>query len=153
MKSKIRSVFKQLNVLWVQATNDIAMYVLRFQFTLLITHVISLNGHFIPNSFANSIDSLVSNRSFRIFFLFIYSFPNQRISRNSFDLNAKTNFIDMIVFYLPVRTWYFIVLAQSWINCCNGIAESGKSKSSNFFISSGWWNSKIRSFRSFCVFT
>lgn len=54
---------------------------------------------------------------------------------------------------LPVFTWYFSVVAQSSINCCNGNARSGTSKSNRRFISSGWWKSKTFSLRSFVALT
>lgn len=54
---------------------------------------------------------------------------------------------------LPVLTWYFSVVTQSWTSCCRGKPVSGTSKSSIFFISSGWWNSRTFSFRSFVAFT
>lgn len=55
--------------------------------------------------------------------------------------------------YSPVFTWYFKVVAQSTINCCSGTGWSAISKSSSFFMSSGWWKSKIFSFRSLQALT
>lgn len=56
-------------------------------------------------------------------------------------------------FHSPVFTWYFSVVAQSMISCCNGTGCSVISKSINFFISSGWWKSRIFSFLSLQAFT
>lgn len=55
--------------------------------------------------------------------------------------------------YLPVFTWYFSVVAQSCTSCCSGSADSGTSRSSRRFISSGWWNSRTFSLRSLVALT